>query len=203
MIALRRRSVVFILLSAMFAALAAWMFMRRAVALERDLGEYVPVVVAARAISPRTPIQPADLSTIQVPRRFALPTYFASPSQVTGTVSLTPILEGDVVTRSMVRPADKLPQKTRPVVLRAGSNSKVVFDLTPQPGDRVDVFASYTAGQEHRTEMVLQDAEIVSVGEENRGRQATIAVPLDRVELLIRMQNYADEVRVLRHQLTE
>lgn len=112
---------------------------------------------------------------------------FANPAEVIGSVALAPLADGDLVTRSVVRPPDEVPGTAR-----FSFELPLARALAGQvdPGDRVDVMAT----ADGRTGFVATDLEVVRGTIE--GGLVTITLAIDDPGLVLALGNAVDEATV-------
>lgn len=163
---------------ASLASLVGWNYIQ---SVERQFGEMVRVVVAARNIPARTAISEDMLITKEIPKLYLAPSYYPvaqgqKPAEVLGAVvSLVDIRAGDYIQKSMVDRYAGLDPRVSELEpgLRAVTmdvNQVTSVGGTIRPGNRVDVVVTYvhqeSEPEEGRlvTTFLLQDVLVLSVG---------------------------------------
>ena len=123
-------------------------------------GPGAPVVVAAADLSRGDRLEAAMLRTVPIPARYRPPGAVASPGELTGRMLASAVLTGEPVTMSRIAPPGGPVAAAVPTGLRAVAVSVAVPAGPLEPGDRVDVLATYAGGQPH-TETVVEAAEVL------------------------------------------
>ncbi len=132
-------------------------------------------VVVARTIAIGSRLTPMDLrlEPIDLPSSTAS-TAFASLDEAIDAVTLAPLSSGDLLTRSAVLAGETAGAAPPSAEFSFAIERDHAVDGALQPGERVDVLATYaTAGSGH-TEVVTRSARITSIGD---GRSDTLAAP--------------------------
>lgn len=188
--------------------LAAVTALARLRALEAQLGEEVPAVVARVPLAPGEVIAPAALSTVGIARRYAFPSLYSDPAQVAGRVARVPIAAGEPVLASMVARADGLALEQRVYTLQEGE--RVVLEPDLAPGDRADVLVAYERGDNRLAEVYLEDAVVVRVDAPPaseataadlggpRGTRISLRIRLEEARRLAWAENFGQQIRVVR-----
>ncbi len=135
-----------------------------------------PVVVASRSVSPGTPIQLADLETVQWPRSAVPSQAFADPQKLVGRVNQAPLSAELPVLESMLTPPGTTPGL--PALIPPGYQAMAVkvdefrgVGGFLKPGDKVDVVATFNVKQAKSgptktvTRTILRDIKVSTVGE--------------------------------------
>lgn len=130
---------------------------------QRDPGDPVPVVLAARTIERGTALTDADLSIAAVPSRYAPPDAFTTIAQARARVALAAITAGEVVTSTRVSApgggpiAALVPEGLRAIVVPSGLPAGTV-----QAGDHVSVLVTRGEGGTY-SETVAEGLEVLQV----------------------------------------
>lgn len=138
-------------------------------------GPTATVVVATRAIAAGDRIAAADLRTVAVDLPGGvLDTLFVSPGDLDGAIALTPLDPDQAIARSAVRrgpTADAEPSHDLAFALDRDRalNGRI------QPGERVDLVATFGAGAEARTEVVVRGVRVVALDAPTSASVATSA----------------------------
>jgi len=132
----------------------------------------VDVVVAARAIAPRTVITKDMLALKAFPKEFLSPAFLTSMEQAVGRVATTAIAEGEILYRSRLAEkgektgfSTRIPPGKRAVTVAVNEISGVAGLI--EPGDRVDVLVTLPreiAGKE-KSRLVIEDVAVIAVGQ--------------------------------------
>jgi len=135
-------------------------------ALQPGLDDRVPVVVADRALSRGAVLADGDLRVEKVPSAYAPPGAYATAGGVVGRSLATDLAAGEAVTRTRVGGAGG------PVasLVTSGLRAFVVASGLPpdvlEPGDRVDVIATF-GGPRPYTDTVGSGLEVLSIVEDD------------------------------------
>jgi pilus assembly protein CpaB len=206
----RRRAFALLGLALLLGGLAASDVAGREEALERSLQPLVPVVVARTALPAGEPVAPGALTVRHVPARFAPRDALAAPAQAVGRRPAVPVAAGaDVGVAVLHEDAEE----AGPPVRRGERVAEVVAAGPPElvvPGARVDVLVTREArpGAAGRTEVALEDVEVVAAAPAADGAGAAEAPVAPRVSASLRVtlrqavflaaaQGFARELRLL------
>jgi len=204
----RRRAVVLLGLALLLGGLAASDVSRREAALEKRLGPSVPVVVARRDLDAGTTLAPAHLAVRRIPARFAPAGAFPSPSELAGRRTAVAVNAGEYLAPGVLGGAEGAP------ALRPGERvADVVAVGSPEevaPGSRVDVVVTREGqnGGSGRTDLALQDVEVLNASPAEEGAagdtapgaakvQASLRVTVKQAVYLAAAQSFARELRLL------
>lgn len=137
-------------------------------ALRPTLGDRVAVVVAGRALARGAVLARADVRVERIPSAYAPPGAFGVGGDVVGRVLATDLAAGEALTRTRVGGAggpvaSLVSSGLRAFVVASGLPSGVL-----EPGDRVDVIATF-GGPRPYTDTVGDGLEVLSVVEEDPG----------------------------------
>lgn len=164
-----RSSRVYLAVSVVLAAAAGLLvrdYVARAGAAELVAGPSVAVVVAAGDVGRGSILTFSQLRIVRIPAAFAPPRALSRVEQAAGRAALTDLASGEAVTQTRLARVRAGPVASLvPQGLRAFA---VPTSLPPgalQPGDRVDVLATFgTAGAgQPRTETVVEGVEVLLV----------------------------------------
>jgi Flp pilus assembly protein CpaB len=162
---LPRASVALLVVSLACAASGALVMRAYAARLDAarpDGGPPVDVVVATRAIARGATIAPDALEMHTMPSRFAPPGAVRDPARAAGHIAAADVAAGEVLTRLRIlgggagAVASVVPPGMRAVQL------PVAASVGAEPGDHVDVFATYGGGSTH-TELAAEAIEVLAV----------------------------------------
>jgi pilus assembly protein CpaB len=135
-------------------------------ALRPELGDRVSVVVADRALARGAVLAGEDLRVERIPSAYAPPGAFGAAGTVIGRTLATDLAAGEAVTRTRVGGAGG------PVasLVTSGLRAFVVASALPpgvlEPGDRVDVIATF-GGPRPYTDTVGTGLEVLSIVEDD------------------------------------
>lgn len=211
----RRRAYALLAVALACGGLAASEVGSRTAALEREHGQPVPVVVAARDLAPGSRLVRADLALRTVPSRYAPPDAPTTPGQAIGMRTAGPVAAGSPITGGVVgsdgaaRGSLTLRRGERAIDLVVTGGSGLA-DVAP--GARVDVLVSTEAAAgAGRTFLALEDVELLGLtpvaavedlgadpAQGGPGQMAvTLRVTLRQAVYLTAAQSFATELRVL------
>ena len=134
-----------------------------AVANHHDSGPQQAMVVARHRIRPGTVLSSADLATEQgrLPGRVATQT-FTTTAEVVGQVTLAPLDGGDVVERAQVVRPDAAPDRHE---LSFPIDRERALDGNLEPGQTIDLLATYGTGASAETVVVARGVRLVDVSD--------------------------------------
>ena len=160
----------------------------------------VPIVAAAKDLTPGIPLTAQDLTTIGWPSNVALAGTISKPEVAVGRPLLMsvsanqPLLERDLaVPGSGIGLSVRIPAGMRATAVRSNEIVGVAGFLFP--GSHVDVLATYNSGSGTSTQTVLQNVEVLTAGTatepDPQGKAQTVSVvtlllnPEDSQKLLL------------------
>lgn len=152
------------------AALVMRGYARRLEATRPDGGAPTSVVAAARDLVRGTTLTQDALLTVTLPSRFVPPGAVRDPARTLGRTLVTDLARGEVLTQLRLsaggagRIASLVPAGMRAVQLPVASTAGV------EPGDRVDVLATFGGGGAH-TEVTAEGIEVLAI---QRGQLASL-----------------------------
>ncbi|MGH2710108.1 MAG: Flp pilus assembly protein CpaB [Actinomycetota bacterium] len=120
------------------------------------------MVVAATDLSRGTVLDPNDLATVKMPQRYLPPGALSSVDQAAGRILSADVVSGEAVTAARLAATGGPTASMVPAGLRAAPVQVAAPPGLLAPGDRVDVLATFAAGQPH-TETVVSGAEVLSI----------------------------------------
>lgn len=163
----------------------------------------VGVLVARELISPRTTIQPEMLAVKLYTRDEEPPEAVREMTLATGKVALKQIPAGAPITKDII--GERGPDLGLSYALKPFQRA-VTVPIDPvsgvagylKPGDRVDVLATYSGSETNTARVVLQDVELLAIGNQPASTTdvkdkpntpadavtATLAVGADQMQLL-------------------
>ena len=218
----RRRALVLLALALACGGLAASQVHDRTQAIERRVGQPVPVVVARADLAAGTKVDRATaksrLVVHEVPERFAPPDSFATVRDLVGLTTATAVPAGGYLTAAQLERDGRRPSE--PGGLAAGERAVEVTVAGapaavagPGSGGRVDVLVTVRPREgAGRTFVALENVELLDVrsagsdavpepavegGAARAGAIATLRVSVRQAVYLTAAQNFAQEVRLL------
>lgn len=202
MLEARKKFIAMFALSILFSMITGILLVKKMQSLHQQFGDYVPVVVARQSIPARTPVSPEMLETKEIPRKFAFTSLFHSIDQAAGHVFIVPLMKGDMVTKSMVREIPETGDKMR--IVNLTQSERVLFDEPLDPADHVDIIVSYQEGEKPVTKVLMEDVPIGRIAEEKEKQRAIgVELTIDDAQKLIFMQNFSQQIRILKHPVLE
>ena len=135
----------------------------RVAALGPALGKPAPVLVAASDLSAGTVLSAGMLSREVYPSRFVPPGSVLDADRAAGRVLVSPLAEGEVLTRTRLAPPRAGPVAALvPPGFRAVSITSSLPPGSIHRGDRVDLLATFAGGHPH-TETVATGLQVLTV----------------------------------------
>lgn len=194
----KRRAIIFLTLSFVLALAAGFFVLQKVKALNADLGGMTEIYVAAGDIPSRTIIQPDQLKTMDIPNRFLTDSHVVDAKQLAGKVLVVPLSEGDIITNGMVNEVSQVRDGNNRLV-NLYFSEKVRFDEQLKPLDRVDIIVSHQFEGDPKTETFMKDVTVNTIIKKD-GKFAGVGVEIAAGDApgLIHMQNYADNMRILK-----
>ena len=148
---------------ALTAGVAVRAYVGRVAAAAGAVGPSVSVVVASRNISRGSVLRPEQLRVIRMPKVYSPPGSFSRVAKASGRVALSDLAPGEAVTMSRLARVRAGPVASLiPEGLRAFAVPTSLPRGALEPGDRVDVLATFSSGQPH-TEIVVAGVEVLFV----------------------------------------
>ena len=195
----KRRAIIFISLSLLLAAIAGFMFLQKVQALNTNLGEMAKIYVASTNISSRTELQPDQIKTKEVPKKFVDDSYITNKEDLINRVSVVPLAEGNIITKNMLKKTEKA-RDTDNRLVKINSSDKVGFDQPLEALDRVDIIVSHDFDGEAKTEVFMKDVRVAgtAVTDDKQMQGILVEVSAEDATRLIHMENYASSMRVLK-----
>lgn len=160
-----RSSKVLFFLSVVLAAGATLLLRGHLVRLEARAaaaGPGVPVVVAEVALARGTALEATAISVRSMPDEYRPPGALTSVAQAVGRMLAADVVAGEALTTTRLAAGGGPVAALIPPGLRAVPVPVAAPPGLLAPGDRVDVLATYGAGQPH-TEIVVEAAEVLSL----------------------------------------
>jgi Flp pilus assembly protein CpaB len=160
-----RSSKVLFFLSVVLAVGATMVLRGHLVRLEAQAaasGPGVPTLIADIALSRGATVTEGDVSVRSMPAAHRPPGALGSLDEATGRVLAADVVPGEPITEARFAGAGGQVAAMVPPGLRAVPVPSVAPAGLIAPGDRVDVLATFAAGQPH-TETVVEGAEVLSI----------------------------------------
>lgn len=197
----KRKAMIFLALAFILAVLTAWLVINQVSQAQETLGQTVKVAVAKTDIQAYTDISPDMIDWVDMPQSTNLSTLIQDEKELEGHVSIVNLEKGDLFTANLVRSRIDIPADHRVVWLNPTEN--VILDQSVVEGDKIDIVASYKSGSGIVTKRILQNIPVVQSqdlksGDDETKQALKVSLPVSQAELLIHMQNTAEQVRVLR-----
>jgi pilus assembly protein CpaB len=196
----KRRAIIFISISLILALIAGFMFLQKVSELNNKLGGTTKVYVASEQIDSRVAIKPEDVETVDLPNKFFVDgSHIKDPKEITNKVSVVPLAEGEIITKSVLKDfAESGDPNNRLVGLFA--SEKISFDEELEDYDRVDIIVSHQFEGTPKTEIFMSDVFVSRISKNNKKKLLGVGLEVSKEDApkLIHMQNYADSIRVLK-----
>ncbi|MEK3741702.1 flp pilus assembly protein CpaB [Brevibacillus sp. FSL K6-0770] len=194
----KRRAVIFLALSFLLAALAGFLFLKKIKDMNAQLGEMVEIYEANVDIPSRALIQPDQLTTRQIPKKYADGSYVVDKMSLKNQVTVVPLSKGDIITKNILKPANMVrDQNNRLITVYASGN--IMFDQELEALDRVDIIISTTKAGQPVTEVFMKDVPVAMVAKsDNKFKGVALELPFEDVPKFIHQQHYAELMRILK-----
>jgi Flp pilus assembly protein CpaB len=196
----KKRAFLFMIAAILFAIAAVMLFTNYVAETEKSLGELAEIQVAKQEIPAGSPIAPDMLTTIKIPKKYAVDSFITSTEELKGKISLVPIPKDEVLTKAMLRETSKTPTGYRLVQLRS---PMAIFDDQVDVLDRVDLVGTYESKENKNdtriTEVILKDVQVIRVyKKDDEIVSIGVSLTLDEAEKAIWFLNFGKELRVLK-----
>ncbi|MED1724876.1 flp pilus assembly protein CpaB [Brevibacillus parabrevis] len=194
----KRRAIIFLALSFLLAALAGFLFLKKIKDMNAQLGEMVEIYEANVDIPSRALIQPDQLTTRQIPKKYADGSYVVDKMSLKNQVTVVPLAKGDIITKNILKPANLVrDQNNRLITVYASGN--IMFDQELEALDRVDIIISTTKAGQPVTEVFMKDVPVAMVAKsDNKFKGVALELPFEDVPKFIHQQHYAELMRILK-----
>lgn len=199
MSALRRKASVLFAACLLFLLLGVWAYQAEQERVLAAMGATVPVLVTTRGIEAWSPMLAADVTVQEIPRRYAGEGYLSEAAQVVGRVLVADVPEGAALASYLLHAGPYLQPGERSWELR--QSASLLLDSQLKPGDRVDVLAAGTSGEQERIHAVATGARVLSVRTEQQVRVATLAVTWEQALALMEAELRPPGAGAARHRL--
>ncbi|HWO96330.1 MAG TPA: SAF domain-containing protein [Bacillus sp. (in: firmicutes)] len=193
----KRKAIIFLSLSFLLAVTAGILFLGKVKDLNSDLGGRTKVYVAATDVASRTPIEPSQVTTVELPNRFVTESHITDVQDLVNKVFVVPMAKGDLITRNVLKPISNVQNENNRLVA-IFENEKVHFDQEVEAQDRVDIIVSHTFNDQPKTEVFMKDVLVSAVPPGKKFTGVAVEVSEEDAPKLIHMQNYAESMRILK-----
>lgn len=195
----KRRAIIFITLSLLLAIAAGLLVLDTVKKLNSDLGGMTKIYVAASDIPSRTELNPKQLRTEEIPYRYVNDSHITDVKDLINKVLVVPITEGDIITKTMVKPVSIATNENNRLVMIPQSE-RVRFDHPEfEALDRVDIIVSHKFEGNPVTETFMKDVLVSSaLLIDGKFSGIVVEVTAEDAPKIIHMQNYADSMRLLK-----
>ena len=198
MLEAKRRAAIFFILAFILAATTGYMVLQKVEDLNSDLGAMTKVYVAKANIPSRTVIQEKQVTVMELPNKFVTDSHITSFAELEHQVSVLPLSKGDMMTKSMIKPASNLQDENNRLV-SLPRTEKIQFDQEIAALDRVDIIVSTNNEGDRKTSVFMKDVVVrFSKGTGADFAGVSVEVTAEEAPKLIHMQNYADHIRILK-----
>ncbi|UFJ39250.1 flp pilus assembly protein CpaB [Brevibacillus humidisoli] len=194
----KRRAIIFLTLSFLLALLAGFLFLKKIQQINAELGEMVEIYVASTDVASRSLIQPDQVTTRQLPKKYADDSYITDKASLKNKVTVVPLSEGDIITTNIIKPATIVrDQNNRLITVYA--SGRVIFDQQLEALDRVDIIVSHEVNGKQVTEVFMKDVPVAMVAKvDDQFKGVALELPFEQVPSFIHQQHYADLIRILK-----
>lgn len=187
-----RRSLVYLLLALILAALAGVLTFRYLEDLRAAALPTAQVLVARRDIRPGEVIDAGAVEVRPVPHNVIPEGALRQPAEAVGRTAVVPIAAGEVLLPAKVTTggtlAARLPDGRWAMVLPAGWLASPLPELAA--GDRIDLLAYQPGQPPEEAGLLVSDVEVLQVGGEGSPDRLTLAVTLEEaVQVLYARSN--------------
>jgi pilus assembly protein CpaB len=193
----KRKAILFLSLSFLLALAAGILFLGKVKDLNSDLGGRTKVYIAAADIASRTPIEPSQVMTVELPNRFVTESHITDVRELVNKVFVVPMSKGDLITKNVVKPISNV-QNEKNRLVAIFENDKVHFDQEVDAQDRIDIIVSHKFNEQPKTEVFMKDVLVSAVPPGKEFTGVAVEVKEEDAPRLIHMQNYAESMRILK-----
>lgn len=195
----KRRALIFLSISLILAFVAGLFFLQKIKQLNSELGGMTKIYVTATDIPSRSLLQPDHVKQIDIPNRYINNSHVTNVEDLIDKVLVVPLVEGDIITKSMLKPVSNATDENNRLVTLLQSE-RIRFDEELEGLDRVDIIVSHKFdGNKPVTEVFMKDVLVAGVIKSEKSFSGVaVEVPADDAPRIIHMQNYADSIRILK-----
>lgn len=195
----KRRAIIFLTISLLLAVGAGFFVLKKVSELNAELGGMAKIYVAASDIPSRTLIEPKQVTTMEIPKKFVKDgSHVTDVKDLINKVLVVPLEEGDIITQEMIKQVSTTAnEKNRLVVIP--QNDRIRFDQPLEDMDRVDIVVSHNLEGKPVTETFMKDVLVSKISGKKESLNAILVeVSLEDAPRIIHMENYADSIRILK-----
>ncbi|MFO1442093.1 flp pilus assembly protein CpaB [Bacillus sp. Bva_UNVM-123] len=194
----KRRAFIFLSISLLLAIIAGLFFLQKIKELNSELGGMTKIYVTATDIPSRTLVQPNHVKQEEIPNRYVNSSHVTNVDDLIDMVLVVPLVEGDIITKSMLKPvSNTIDENNRLVTLM--QSDRIRFDEELEGLDRIDIIISHTFDGKPVTEVFMKDVLVAGVlKSEQQFTGIAVEIQADAAPKIIHMQNYADSMRILK-----
>lgn len=194
----KRRAFIFLSISLLLAIIAGLFFLQKIKELNSELGGMTKIYVTATDIPSRTLVQPNHVKQEEIPNRYVNSSHVTNVDDLIDMVLVVPLVEGDIITKSMLKPvSNTIDENNRLVTLM--QSDRIRFDEELEGLDRIDIIISHTFDGKPVTEVFMKDVLVAGVlKSEQQFTGVAVEIQADAAPKIIHMQNYADSMRILK-----
>ncbi|MBD8071129.1 Flp pilus assembly protein CpaB [Bacillus sp. PS06] len=197
----KRRAAIFLLIAFVLAAAAGYLVLQKVKDLNAELGGMTRIYIANADIPARTLIQESQITTMEIPNKFVNSAHVLDKEELLNQVVVVPLADEEIITKNMIKPYSNLRNENNRLVAMYPSE-KVQFDQVIEALDRVDIIVSIEdeeSSLRYKTEIFMRDVPVAfAQGTNENFSGVALEVSIEDAEKLIHMQNYADQIRVLK-----
>lgn len=206
----QRRGIVLILVSLVVAVATFVVVMRYVASVNSQVGVRVTVYQASQPIEAYTPLSAANLTPVEVPKRWVSDSAILKLDELIGRRVGFRLNIGTNISSDMLIPSSSLNRNEREVAINVDAVTGVAGRV--RPGDRVDVYAAFgdVPGLPKSVKVLARDIRIVSIAGQqrvvdrsDRGTSEATVVPVTLALLpnealaVTYAANFAAEVRLV------
>jgi pilus assembly protein CpaB len=194
----KRRAIIFLSISLILAFIAGLFFLQKIKELNSELGGMTKIYVAATDIPSRSLLQPTHVIQEEIPNRYVNNSHVTNVEDLIDKVLVVPLVEGDIITKSMLKPVSNATDENNRLVTMLQSD-RIRFDEELEGLDRVDIVVSHNFDGKPVTEIFMKDVLVAAVSKSEKNFSGVaVEVSAEDAPKIIHMQNYADSIRILK-----
>ncbi|UWE03795.1 flp pilus assembly protein CpaB [Laceyella sacchari] len=202
----KRRALLFLVVALLLSAIAGYMFLQKSMAVDAELGDFVPVYVAKENIDSRKPLNAEMFEQKAMPRQYVegsivtdLNSISLGQEQVASIgqlVSVVPLSKGEILTANVLKRETELRSGNHRMVMLFKSD-RVGFDDNFNQRDLVDIIVT---DKNMKTSIYMKNVEVVALGiDANKNVTGLgLEMTLEEAANFIGIQNTAASIRVLK-----
>ena len=170
----------------------------------KQVGAKISVVTLAAPLNPYQPVSPNMLREVSLPQKWAPRNALTDPDQLIGLVSQVSLSTGTYLQQGMLEPAPAVAQGQR--AMEVAVNAETGAGLQIQPGDVVDILASYQGSSgsggirsRDRVDVVVPSVRVVTMeqttgGSGNGSVPAILSVTPEQAQQILYAQSFATKL---------